>query len=193
MTEVALNVPSRGRKAAPSLPDPRAARRTRRRGNALVEFTLVGVPLIFILISTVEVARGMWQYHTLAYAVKAGARYAVVHGQDCTIAPNSCTVSISQIATVIRNAGVGMPAESLTMTFTPWTGAATTCALNDCIATYTSGYWPPAGANAPGRNVRISATYPFRSIITMFWPGAGQASAMGVFTLSAAARESIQF
>jgi Flp pilus assembly protein TadG len=45
-----------------------------RGGTSLVEFTLVGIPMIFLLISTFEVARGMWEYHTLAYAVKEGTR-----------------------------------------------------------------------------------------------------------------------
>ena len=169
------------------------SRRNSSRGNSLVEFTLVGIPLIFLLISIFEVSRGMWQYHTLAYAVKAGARYAIVHGQDCDIAPNDCTVSISQIAGVIRTAGIGLPANSVTVTFTDSSGTATSCALTDCIAIHTTGHWPPDGSNAPGRIVRITGNFPFRSVITMFWPGAGRASASGTFVLSATARESIQF
>jgi Flp pilus assembly protein TadG len=47
------------------------------KGSAIVEFTLVAIPLIFIQISIVEICRGMWDYHSLAQAVKvprAGAR-----------------------------------------------------------------------------------------------------------------------
>ena len=84
-------------------------RRTQTRGNSLLEFTLVGIPLICVLITTFEMCRGMWSYQTLAYAVKAGVRYSVVHGQDCATAPNACTVTISQIAGIIRSAGVGLP------------------------------------------------------------------------------------
>ena len=58
------------------------ADRTTLRGNATIEFTLVGIPLVFVLISTIEMARGMWIYHTLAYAVKEGTRYAVARGQN---------------------------------------------------------------------------------------------------------------
>jgi len=148
---------------------------------------------MFLLISIFEVSRGMWQYHSLAYAVKAGARYAVVHGQDCTVSPNNCTVNISQIATVIRRAGVGLDPNRLSVKFTTPAGVATTCTLNNCIANYTSGYWPPSGANSPGRNLKISGTYPFQSAIMMFWPGAGRASAAGLYTFSAVSRESIQF
>lgn len=62
----------------------------RRGGNAMIEFVLVGIPLIFVLISIFEMARGMWLYHTLAYSVKEGVRYTIVHGQNCATAPNSC-------------------------------------------------------------------------------------------------------
>ena len=58
------------------------ARGRRRLGNATIEFTLVEIPLLCVLISTFEMARGMWLYHTLAYAVKEGARYAAVRGQN---------------------------------------------------------------------------------------------------------------
>jgi hypothetical protein len=38
----------------------------------------------------------MWTYHTLAYAVKEGTRYASVHGKGCE-APNTCTKTVAQI------------------------------------------------------------------------------------------------
>src|SRR5450759_1638116 len=111
-------------------------RRAQTRGNSILEFTLVGIPLICVLITTFEMTRGMWSYQTLAYAVKAGVRYAVVHGQDCAEAPNACTVTISQIASTISSAGVGLPADLVTLTFTDAKGSATTCLLSDCIANY---------------------------------------------------------
>ncbi len=159
----------------------------------MVEFTLVGIPLIFILISTFEMARGMWQYHTLANAVKAGTRYAVVHGQNCSILPNACTVTISQIAQIIQFYGTGLPTDTLTLTFTPPSGAATTCTLSDCIAKQTTGYWPPAGANAPQSKVKITGVYAFTSGIAMFWPGAGHTQFGGTFNFAADSRENIQF
>ena len=168
-------------------------RRFHIRGNSLVEFTLVGIPLIFILISTFEMARGMWLYHTLAHAVKAGTRYAVVHGQNCSVPPNSCTVTISQIATVISANGNGLPGDTLTLTFTPPSGGATTCTLANCIANYTSGYWPPSGANAPQSKLQITGVYPFTSAIAMFWPGAGRTNRLGTYNFSAKSRENIQF
>ena len=166
----------------------------RRRGNSLLEFTLVGIPLIFILIATFEMARGMWNYHTLAHAVKSGARYTSVHGQNCSIAPNSCTVSISQIASKIQNTGVGLPADLVTLTFTTASGSTTTCLLTDCVTNYGTSAWPPPSSNAPGQDVRISGRVEFRSTMLMFWPGAGAATRTApVINLSADAREAIQY
>ena len=169
-------------------------RRNQTRGSSLLEFTLIGIPTICILIITFEMARGMWTYHTLAYAVKGGVRYAVVHGQDCALPPNNCTVTIGQIASVVRTSGVGLPADLVKLRFTDAAGTPTACTLSDCIANYTSSAWPPTVANAPGQDVRISGTFPFRSAMLMFWPGVGGPAARpGVINLSADSREGIQF
>jgi Flp pilus assembly protein TadG len=169
-----------------------------RGGSTLIEFTLVGIPMMFVLISIFELSRGMWTYHTLASAIKAGARYTVVHGQNCTIAPNACTVTIAQIAGRIRSAGPGLLPDQLNLTFTPATGSAISCPLGGsdpsaCLTNTTT--WPPTGANSPGQDVMVSGTYPFRSIISMLWPGAGH-STVGTFAATnfgAVSKEQMQF
>ena len=40
--------------------------------------TLVGIPIIFTLICVFEISRGMWIYHTLAYAVNDAAARRIV-------------------------------------------------------------------------------------------------------------------
>ena len=114
-------------------------------GTSLIEFTLVGIPLIFVMISVFEISRGMWIYHTLASAVKAGTRYAIVHGENCAQAPNTCTVTIGQIATQIQAAGPGLMPDQLTLTFTPANGSATTETLTASLADTT--VWPSSTAN----------------------------------------------
>lgn len=156
-----------------------------------MEFTLVGIGMLFIVISLFEMARGMWTYHTLAYAVREGARYASVHGQGCA-SPNSCQVTIGQIATVIRNAGVGIDPVATQVTFTPAIGSATTDTLSNLLANTTT--WPDTGANAPGQNVAISAVYPFRTVLAIFWTGDGKPlNDSQTFHLSASSTEGIQF
>ncbi len=164
----------------------------RQRGSSVIEFTLVGIPLIFVLISIFEIARGMWIYHTIEYAVTEGTRYASVHGVNCSLPGNSCGVAISDIAKVIQYAGVGLLADQLTLTFTPnRINAPITCPLRDCLRNPTA--WPPANDNLPGMDVTISGKYPFSSAIAMFWPGAGSVSVMPTLNLPATSKERIQF
>ena len=158
-----------------------------RRGNTLIEFTLVGIPVMFVLISTFEMARGMWIYHTLAYAIKEGTRFAIVHGQNCTTAPNTCGKAIQDVATVVKNAGAGLNASQLSLTFSSASNAAVTCTLNNCLSNATA--WPQYPDNQPGLLIGINGIYPFQSAIAMFWPGAGSGITFGVAYFPAGSRE----
>ncbi|HZT33587.1 MAG TPA: TadE/TadG family type IV pilus assembly protein [Bryobacteraceae bacterium] len=166
-------------------------RRSRaQRGNTLLEFTLVGIPLIFLLISTFEMARGMWIYHTLAYAVREGTRYAVVHGVDCATAPNSCQVTVGQVAGRIRQAAPGLLPAQMSLVLTAANGTVT-CALSDCLSNTSN--WPSAPGSSAGLALQISAAYPYQSLISMLWPGGANLAPFGAFNLSASSKQAIQF
>lgn len=165
--------------------------RRRQNGNATIEMTLVGIPLIFVLISTVEVARGMWIYNTLAYALREGTRYAIVHGVDCSTPPNNCTVKVKDIAAVIQNAAVGLyDTDNFQIEMKSLT--------DDVSGTLTSALvnatqFPSSGGNAIGAPITVSATYPFQSAIAMFWPGAGPGMNFTSVTFPASSQENIHF
>src|SRR5438874_911896 len=78
------------------------------KGGTLIEFMFVGIPIMFVLISIFEMSRAMWTYHTLAFAIKEGTRFAIVHGGNCVTAPNACAKTVADVATVISDAGVGL-------------------------------------------------------------------------------------
>ena len=120
----------------------------RERGSSLLEFTLVGIPMIFLIISTVEIARGMWHYHTLSHAVRQAARFAIVKGQNCANPPNSCTVTIARVAQEIRNAGIGLNPDSFTnITFRAVSGRTIThTTLTQCLSDNTE--WPTETGSA---------------------------------------------
>jgi len=165
--------------------------RRSRRGNSMLEFVLCGIPMIFVFLSIVEVARGMWTYHTLAYAVREGVRYATTHGVGCA-SPNTCQVTIGTITGVIKAAGVGLDPNAVTLTFTPANGSASSDTMTNQASSTTT--WPPAGSNAPGQSVKISAMYPFRTFLAIFWTGAGRPlNDSGVFYLPASSTEPVQF
>ncbi len=175
-----------------------------RRGNALMEFTLVGIPTILVLISTFEIARGMWVYHTLAYAIKEGTRYAAVHGQNCTILNNRCAVQIRDIARVIRDSGVGLDTSRLSgVEFRSVSRTITCPTLDACLKTGELGdtYWPALPQGSAGypdlgadraKDIQITAQYPFQSAISMVWPGAG-GIVFPTFVFPGSSRERIQY
>ena len=178
----------------------------KKRGSTLLEFTLVGIPVIFMLISIFEISRGMWLYHTLASAIKDGTRFAIVHGNNCNVYPSNCVVTIRDISERIRRNAVGfVPDDLQNLEFISATRGTFTCAtLAACLDTGDPGdlSWPggPVGS-APedfpdGRQfawVEIRAQYPFRSAIAMFWPGAGRGQNFGEFLLPASSRDRIQY
>jgi len=182
------------------------------RGATTIEMTFVGIPLIFILISVFEMSRGMWNYHTLAYAAKIGVRYSIVHGINCD--PNSgslntCTTSIAAIATQIQNASVGIDPSRTELTFTPGStsSTSTSCYMGTPIASPPygalsgacsgiTGTWPPSDGNGTyngvGRQIEIDIRTPFSSALGMFWPGSKPVS-FALVNLGATSQDRIQF
>ncbi len=164
-----------------------------RRGSTLVEMTLVGIPLIFALISIFEIARAMWVYHTLAYALKEGTRYAIVHGINCTTLPNSCGVTVGNIAAKIRDAGVGLDPNRLQVQMQSLNGADDTGLQTLTTLLGRSTPWPTGTGAAMQAPVTFTAQIPFTSAMAMFWPGVGQSVKFGTFLFPASSRETVQF
>jgi TadE-like protein len=172
-------------------------RRRSRIGSATIEFTLVGIPLLCVLISTFEMARGMWIYHTLAYAVKEGARYTIVRGQN---SPNqvalggSTTGALTPICNFIVQQGPGLMPHQLSLSFTSFGGTIGPYSADSCPST---SVWPPNGKDAldnlPGQRISITATYPFQSSILIFWPGVNSGTVFPSLTFPAQASEVMQF
>jgi Flp pilus assembly protein TadG len=55
-------------------------RGNRRRGQAMVEFSLVFIIFLMLMVGLFELGRVVWIYTTVAHAARQGARYAMVHG-----------------------------------------------------------------------------------------------------------------
>jgi hypothetical protein len=181
----------------------------KRRGSATIEMTLVGIPMIFTLISIFEISRGMWVYHTLAYSVKEGVRFGVVHGVNCINKPpgvtNNCPKNVSDVANVIKDAAVGLDADKTLLTLST-SGDVTRCYLGSSSGTNIAGpfgshvgclsltgtQWPPDGDNAVGQQIQIDIRTPFRSAIAILWPGSHQVS-FAEADLGASSTDSIQF
>lgn len=171
-------------------------RRNKRRGTALLEFALTGPPLIFIWISIIQMALGMWHYHTLQYAVKATGRYLAQHGSDCG-GSNNCLLEIENLAAQMKTYAIGVPAAAIHLTFNSISSsdhstvlASVSCPLTDS-ATPANGcdnnttQWLPSANNAEGSEFEIQAEYHWSPIIGIVAPGIGNSMIFGTFWLPA--------
>jgi len=192
---------------------PHATIRPAQRGATTIEMTFVGIPLIFILISVFEVSRGMWMYETASTAVREGVRFASVHGVNCVNKPpgipNQCDVTANDIVRVIRAGagtgsthgldygptGAGGAGLDPTRTTVYFTSASTVTPLA-CSLDGTTGacdvQWPPDLDNAVKNVIKITVSTPFRSALSMFWPGS-RPMQFGATNLSASSSDTIQF
>jgi Flp pilus assembly protein TadG len=129
-------------------------------GESVLEFAIIGPCLLLLTLTLFQICLIMWQYETLAFAVREGARYAATHGQGCSYTGNSCSVTVSSVAHQIATAATGLDPNVLKVTLTPSTGTGVTCnPLNSCYSNATT--WPPSTANTEGTStVTIAATYP---------------------------------
>ena len=147
-------------------------RRKNQGGSAMLEFTMTGIPLMFIWISTVQMSLGMWNYHTMQYAIKQTGAYVATHGSSSGYCKaNSCKVS--DAAAIMAQYAVGIPASAINMTFTPvsstdhtTTYTATSCTLDNC-KTNTTAF--PNGYT----EFEIKAEYQFKNALGMIAPGPG--------------------
>ena len=139
-----------------------------RSGQALIEFSLIGIPMIFVTISIVDVSIDMWQYQSLAYAAEMTARYVSVHGATCSQNGNSCTITVGNVATFFTSQGMALNAASVNVTLTDGSGSTACDPLNTCNSSTTQ--FPNASYNSVGSDITISATYTLKNPIAMFFP-----------------------
>ena len=126
-------------------PHPRA------RGQALVEFSLVAFLSVMMLLSVVEISRVALVYTTVANAARAGARYAIVHGNMRTGSgvdgPSGPAQNPPQVITVVKNfASAGL--------------------LSINALEITVNY--PGASNAPGQPVAVTIVYPYDPLTSYF-------------------------
>ncbi len=165
--------------------------RSRQRGTTLIEFTLTGIPIMFLSVSIFECSIAMFEYESMANAVAIAARYAASHGATCAQSPNSCTVTIENVANVIASNSWIINTANMTVKFTDNSGT-TTCTLSTC-QTNTAQFPSSAGsANAVGNPIRIKVTHTITNPLPLYWPDAAASDDSG-YTLGANSVQVIQF
>ncbi len=156
----------------------------------MLEFALVGIPTIFLTVSSVETALAMWQYHTLEECAAAGARYVITHGADCA---GSCTVTVGNVITKIVSTGVGLDSSKLTVKLITASTAPTGTTYNPASHYLSnSAAFPPAADATVGDDVTVTVSYQVSDPFVMYWPGAGRMLG-SAYTLGATSRQRIIF
>ena len=122
----------------------------RRRGNAIVEFAFVFILFFIVLLTMMELGRGMWVYATIATATSRCGDYCMVRG---SLRPGVA----SDITDIAQKYTKGLDQSELTVT---------TTYNPDSDSPFTD----PADAS---RNdiAQVRITYPFRLLIGFIIPG----------------------
>ena len=164
--------------------------RNRRRGSTLLEFTLTGIPLMFLSLSIVECSIAMLEYDSMANAATVAARFAASHGATCGT-PNTCTVRIEDVANVIASSAWIISNSTMSVTFTDNSGS-TTCELSVCQTNAAQFPSSSGGANAVGNPITINVSHKVTNPLPMFWPPNADVDDSG-YNLSANSLQVIQF
>jgi Flp pilus assembly protein TadG len=162
----------------------------KRRGSLMLEFALVGIPTIFLTVSSIETSMAMWQYHTLEECAAAGARYVITRGADCA---GSCTVTVGNVISKIVAAGVGLDDTKLTVKLVSASTSPSGTTYSPASNYLSSSTAFPPGADATvGDDITVTVSYQVTNPFVMYWPGAGKV--MGAnYTLGATSRQRIIF
>jgi len=169
-----------------------------RRGQATIEFSLCAIFIIFLVISIVDMARGLWINHTLAEAVRDGTRFAIVRGNRYVF-PNTTNRltdgHLKSVRDVVVRGAIGLDPEVLNLTFeclSPTCPVVCNPSTSGPCAANPSSTWPPRDAADEGQEIGIVATYPYNSLVIMYFPG-GKGLQFGNYILGSVARERMVF
>lgn len=124
-----------------------AARRHHQRGATLVEFGLFFLLFLVTSVALMEMGRGVWTFTTIAHAARAGARYAIIHGELNPIPNNGTTIE-----DVVKANVIGLDPADVTV--------ATKYEHYDEV----NGTWQTGAYNVRSNVVEVKVNYPFRLV-----------------------------
>lgn len=162
----------------------------RRKGQSLIEFTLVGIPLLFMVTTVVTVAIDMWQYDNLVFAAQSTARYVAMHGRSCIQDGTSCTLTVANVVSYFTSHAIALDANKAKVTLQSASSSTVCEPVSSCSAS--ASQFPPAADNGVNFDVTVKVTYPITNPIGMFWPGSGTVRT-STFTLLGMSRQRILF
>src|SRR5713226_1557601 len=87
------------------------------------EFAVMAMPAMLVLISILEISRGMWCYHKLTHALNESASFAISKSENCFGSVAVCRATVGDLAIRIENASGGLVPSSLNLSFLSSAGA----------------------------------------------------------------------
>lgn len=176
------------------------------RGSQTLEFTLIGLPLVFLLFSIANMCFAMMTMHTMQEAVEQGARFVSTRGSTCSSGTNTCSATVQQIAGVVSSSSPGIAASNLSLTLIPASGSANQISCNPisvCLSSCSTGcngsratVWPTTTSsdNSPGKDVILSADVTnLPTPMFMFWTMNNNAPKIGQTSFHAYSRQRLMF
>jgi Flp pilus assembly protein TadG len=142
-------------------------KRRNSRGSTVLEFTLVGVPMVFVFMGIAAMGFTMWTYQTLAYATKELNRYIAVHGTHCGSGTNSCKLTVGNVATAAESYAIGLSSGTLKLTLTSPSTTYSCSPVSSC--TSNSNPWPPSADSTVGTAIQVRMQYEVNPAFTMMW------------------------
>ena len=165
-------------------------RRKNSRGSTVVEFSLVGIPMVLTFVGIVAMGLTMWTYETLSYATQELNRYIAVHGTHCGSGTNNCKLTVGNVATAAESFAIGLNTSSLNMTLTSPNGSYTCNPISSC--TSNANAWPPSSDSTVGTAIQVRMSYQVNPAFTMIW--ADSKTAMyGSYTLGSYSKQRVLF
>ena len=121
------------------------------KGQAMVEFSMLGIVLFIMIFGMIDAGRAVWNYNTLSQATREGTRYAIVHGADSSDPSGP---------------GSGY-----------YTPPSTDTKITDTVATFASGLdesnltvaseWLD-GSNQRGDTIKVTSSYDYQPMFNFF-------------------------
>ena len=125
--------------------------RGREKGQAMVEFSMLGIVLFIMVFGMIDAGRAVWNYNTLSHATREGTRYAIVHGADSSnpSGPDSANFTSPRddvmVTQTIEKYGSGLDPDRLKVT-SEWLD----------------------GSNERGNSIKVTSSYDYQPMFNFF-------------------------
>jgi len=160
-----------------------------RRGNTLIEFTLVGIPLMLISTTVMVAGISMWEFYNLAYGTQTTARYVAMHGRSCVQDGTSCALSVGNVASFFASHTLALDPSQTNVTLKSATATITCNPVSSCNSN--TNQFPNANDNGLNFDVTVTAFYTITNPGRMLLPAA--AAGPATFNLFATSRQRIVY